>query len=149
LETLEQIRSLAAVMIGMAASPAEATSKSPAFPMVAFVSPPRDYRAYGSGKTVHQRDVDLVSRLMYMQVMHKTYAGTGTTSTGAAARIPGSIVNEVCAGASPVIRIGHPAGVIEIEVSMACENGIATLKRAAFGRTARRIMDGHVYVTLG
>jgi 2-methylaconitate cis-trans-isomerase PrpF len=146
LETLERIRSLAAVMIGMAASPAEATSKFPAFPMIAFVSPPRDYQTFNTGKTVHRPDVDLVSRLMYMQVMHKTYAGTGTTSTGAAARIPGSIVNEACTGDSPVIRIGHPAGVIEIEVGMTSENGLVTLKRAAFGRTARRIMDGHVYV---
>ena len=147
LATLERIRSLTAVMIGMATSPEEATSKCPAFPMVSFVSAPRDYRAFSSGRMVLQQDVDLVSRLMYMQVMHKTYAGTGTTCTGAAARIPGTIVNEVCAGDGPVVRIGHPSGVIEIEVGIACQNGMVVLQRAAFGRTARRIMDGRVYVT--
>lgn len=143
---LEQIRGQAATIIGMAKDEADALQHSPAFPMVAFVSEPQEYADFTTGKKISADQVDLVSRLMFMQVMHKTYAGTGTTCTGAAAKIPGTIVHEVCRAESSEVRIGHPAGVIEIEVDVE-ENGVdPQIKRAAFGRTARRIMDGYVYI---
>jgi len=146
LDILECIRAKAAVIIGMAKTEEEATQKSPAFPMVAFVSRPQDYQDFSTGKDILKTDIDFVSRLMFMQVTHKTYAGTGTTCTGAAAKIPGTIVNEMLAGDSPVVRIGHPAGVIEIEVEVEQLGNKILLKRAAYGRTARRIMDGYVYI---
>lgn len=147
LEILESIRAKAAVLIGMAKSEEEATIKSPAFPMLAFVSTAQDYRDYTTGRVITGQDVDLVSRLMFMQVMHKTYAGTGTTCTGAAAKIPGTIVNEVVSGTDPLVRIGHPAGVIEIEVATEKQGDQIVITRAAFGRTVRRIMDGQVYIS--
>jgi len=45
-----------------------------------------------------------------------------------------------------VIRIGHPAGVIPIEVSVEMDGNKPLLKRAAIGRTARIIMEGYVFV---
>jgi 2-methylaconitate cis-trans-isomerase PrpF len=45
-----------------------------------------------------------------------------------------------------VVRIGHPAGIIDVEAE--CEktpDGI-TARRVTYARTARRIMDGCVYV---
>ncbi len=146
LDTLESIRAKAAVMMGIAQTEEEASEKSPAFPMVAFVSEPQNYIDFTTGKEIKGTDVDFVSRLMFMQVMHKTYAGTGTTCTGAAAKIPGTIVNEVSTSSDVAVRIGHPAGVINIEVETTIENNQVYLKRAAFGRTARRIMDGYVYI---
>ena len=41
--------------------------------------------------------MDLVSRLMFMQQSHKTYAGTSTVCTGVAARLPGTLVHEATA----------------------------------------------------
>lgn len=146
LAILEQIRGKAATMIGMAKNPADALQNSPAFPMVAFVSEPQDYHDFTTGKKIAKEDVDLVSRLMFMQVMHKTYAGTGTTCTGAAAKIPGTLVHEVCRSQNSLVRIGHPAGVINIEVEVECQGDEVKIKRAAFGRTARRIMDGYCYI---
>jgi len=147
LKLLETIRGTACVMIGMAKDLKDALEKSPAFPMIAFVSPPADYEDFTTGRPVKASDVDLVSRLMYMQVIHKTYAGTGTICTGAAARIPGTVVYEATnPAAQKVIRIGHPAGVIDIEVAAAVKDGKATLTRAAISRTARRLMDGYAYV---
>ncbi len=148
LALLEQIRGKAAVIIGMAKDEADALQRSPAFPMIAFVSRPQDYVDFTTGNKIKAGQVDLVSRLMYMQVMHKTYAGTGTTCTGVAARIPGTIVNEAAGMKSSLVRIGHPAGVIDIEVDIHTEGGETHLKRAAFGRTARRIMDGYVYLLI-
>ena len=84
-----------------------------------------------------------------MQTMHKTYAGTGTVCTGAAARIEGTIVNRVCsakAGKDRMVRIGHPSGTISIEVEVENRPGGPELQLAAFGRTSRRIMEGYVYV---
>lgn len=147
LDLLETIRAKSAVMIGMAQTEEEASKNSPAFPMIAFVSAPQDYVDFSTGKEIKSNKVDVVSRLMFMQVMHKTYAGTGTTCTGAAAKIPGSIVNEMISGDDPLVRIGHPAGVIEIEVVSEKNGNEIVLKRAAFGRTSRRIMDGYVYIS--
>lgn len=148
LALLEQIRGKAAVIIGMAKDEADALQRSPAFPMIAFVSSPQDYVDFTTGNKIKAGQVDLVSRLMYMQVMHKTYAGTGTTCTGVAARIPGTIVNKAAGMQSSLVRIGHPAGVIDIEVEIHTEGEETHLKRAAFGRTARRIMDGYVYLLI-
>lgn len=140
---LEEIRSQACVMIGMAKDSNEASEKSKAFPMIAFVSQPEDYIDFTSGNTIKADQVDLVSRLMYMQVLHKTYAGTATACTGAAAKITGTIVNQVLRKSdSETIRIGHPAGVIPV-VSVVSGQ---TIEKVALIRTARRIMEGYVFV---
>lgn len=146
LKLLESIRGAAAVTVGFSPDPESALRISPAFPMLAFVSPPTKYRSFTDGRTVTADDADLTSRLMYMQVMHKTYAGTGTICTGAAARIPGTVVHEAARSAGPVLRIGHPSGVVAIEAAAETRDGEPVLKKAAFFRTARRILDGYVYV---
>lgn len=145
---LEKIRGKAADMIGMVKDREKAEMESPAFPMIAFVSPPKDYVDFTTGKVISEKQIDLVSRLMYMQVMHKTYAGTGTICTGTAAKIPGTIVNQVLrpeAQKKDLINIGHPAGVIDIEVCLEVEPELS-LKRAAIGRTARRLLQGDAYI---
>ncbi len=144
LERLEAIRGWAATRLGMAESPEEALKKSPAFPMIAMVSPPADYADFTTGKKISAADVSFVARLMFMQVMHKTYAGTGTTCTGVAAKIPGTIVHEMVSEPDSElnVRIGHPAGVINIESKV---DGL-NVERAAISRTARKIMEGQVYV---
>ncbi len=144
LELLEEIRAKTAVMIGMATDEKIAIEKSPAFPMIAFVAPASDYINFTTGKTIKKDEVDFVSRLMFMQVLHKTYAGTGTVCTGVAAKIPGTIVNEAIPHIDKidVIRIGHPAGVIEVEAKVVD----GEVKRAAFSRTARRILEGYVWI---
>jgi 2-methylaconitate cis-trans-isomerase PrpF len=144
LTRLEEIRAKVAVLVGMAETPEEATAESPAFPMIAMVSPPSDYTDFTTGDIIIADEVSLLSRLMFMQVLHKTYAGTGTVCTGAAAKIPGTIVNEMVTEPATVetVRIGHPAGVITLEARVT----EGKVERAAFARTARRIMEGAVFV---
>lgn len=144
LEYLEEIRSKCCVLIGMAKTPAEATKKSPAFPMIAFVGKAQKYMDFSTGRIIGRDEVDFVSRLMFMQVLHKTYAGTATACTGVAAKICGTIVNQVVSHIDTIetIRIGHPAGVIPV---IAAVNGTA-VKKAAIIRTARRIMEGHCFI---
>ncbi len=144
LDWLEEIRSKCCAMIGMAASPEEATKSSPAFPMVAFVTEAEDYVDFTTGNTIKKDEVDFVSRLMFMQVLHKTYAGTATACTGAAAKIKGTIVNQVIPHIDSIetIRIGHPAGVIPVVAEVAGTE----VKKAALVRTARRLMEGYALV---
>jgi 2-methylaconitate cis-trans-isomerase PrpF len=97
---------------------------------------------------VKASEVDLVSRVMFMQQMHKTYAGTSTVCTGVASRLPGTIVHEMTRPETldrDIVRIGHPAGVIETEARVEMSGNAYVVRRATLGRTARRIMEGYVY----
>jgi len=143
LNLLENIRCMAAEMMGIA-DRKTAHEKVRAVPMVAFVSAPHEYASYTDGKIVHSQNIDFVSRGMFMGIMHKTYSGTATVCTGCAAMTPGTVVSEIMGerGDEYTVRIGHPSGIIECKMKR--EKG--QIVCAAYGRTARRIMEGYVYV---
>ena len=148
-ELLERIRSHAAFTMDMISDPARGKQESPAAPIIAIISPPQDYEAPLSDRTVKAEESDFLSRLMFMQQMHKTYAGTSTVCTGIASKLPGTIVYEACREEAQdriEVRIGHPAGVIETESVVELNGNDYDVKRATLGRTARRIMEGTVYV---
>ncbi len=158
---LEQIRGAGAARMGMVQDAARSREESPATPILGIVSPPADYLNDLTRTTVRADEVDLVSRLMFMQQAHKAYAGTSTVCTGVASRLPGTVVHEMTRRetlSNPVVRIGHPAGVIETEALVqvgemagratgaANRDAIYIVHRATLGRTARRIMEGYVFV---
>ncbi len=148
-DRLERVRSHAAFAMGMISDPSRGKAESPAAPIIGMIGPPQDYGAPLSGRTVDAAECDFVSRLMFMQQAHKTYAGTSTVCTGIAAKLPGTIVHEACRPEAQdrlQIRIGHPAGVIETESAVEPNGNDYEVKRATLGRTARRIMEGTVYV---
>lgn len=147
LRKLESIRSAAAVKIGLASTCAEATKKSPALPKMAFVSPPCDYISV-PGFTVKKSEIDLVARIMSMGKLHNAYAITGAICTASAAKVPGSVVWQVIPEelrTSPEVRMGHPTGIVPIEIEMAEGSELLVEKGVAF-RTARRLMEGMVFV---
>lgn len=147
-DLLERIRGAAAHRMGMIDDPAHSKQKSPATPILGMISPPADYRNDIGRSTVRAGEVDLVSRLMFMQQMHKTYAGTSTVCTGVASRIPGTIVHEMTRPETlqdETVRIGHPAGVIATQTRVELKGNDYVVRRATLGRTARRIMEGYVY----
>lgn len=148
LRRLEEIRSIAAEILGLAPR-AEATTKTPAVPKIAFVSPATDYET-STGRVVKKEEIDLVARTMSMQKMHKAYAVTGGICTATAAKLPGTVVNEVLAPEAREqrsIRLGHPSGTLEFEIEIqTLPDGTFHLEKAGVARTARRIMDGYVYV---
>lgn len=148
METIEKIRGEATVLCGMVDQAENAKTKSPYAPFFAIVSPPADYRTI-SGGTVKAGETDLVSRLLFMLKMHKTYPVSGTVCTGAAVRIPGSIAHEVLrseAHSRLTVHIGHPGGVIPVEAAAEAAEGGVKMKKIGVYRTARRIMEGYVYV---
>lgn len=149
LDKIELIRGTVAKLIGLASDAKKARLESPTRPMIAFVSKPVSYTSFTDGTRIEADEIDFVSRLFFMQVMHKTYPGTGTVCTGAAALIDGTLVHQVCsprAMETKTVRIGHPSGTISIEVDVVNTKNGPELKLAAFGRTSRRIMEGFVYV---
>lgn len=144
---IEKIRGEAAVRFGLVDAPEKAKEESPYNPFFAIVSKPADHVCF-NGVEVKKEDVDLVSRLLFMLHMHKAYPITGTVCTGAAMRIPGSIPWELMneeAKTNSKLHIGHPSGVIGVEVEAETE-GEVKMKSIKVIRTARMIMDGTVYV---
>lgn len=142
MQTIEKIRSEAALIFGMVDDAKKATTESPYAPFFAIVSKPTDYTAL-NGNLVRAQDIDIVSRLLFMLHMHKAYPITGTVCTGAAVKIKGSVAYEAANGCSnKTIRIGHLSGVVTVDV----ETDKDQIKKVKVYRTARRIMDGYVYV---
>lgn len=156
-QRLEQIRGAGAARMGMVLDAARSREQSPATPILGIVSPPADYVNDLARTTVRAEEVDLVSRLMFMQQAHKAYAGTSTVCTGVASRLPGTVVHEMTRRetlvnplvnplVNKIVRIGHPAGVIETETDVDRTGATPLVRRATLGRTARRIMEGYVLV---
>ena len=157
-ERLELIRSEAAVRIGVAGSPAEATRRHRTVPKVALVGAPAAYRTT-SGTEGPSVAVDLVVRLISMGRTHRTLAMTAAMACAAAVAVDGSVVAEVAAGsptaqpaqsggATPAreVRLGHPAGVLALNVTAECPSGTWRVPSLTMDRTAREIMRGTVQV---
>jgi 2-methylaconitate cis-trans-isomerase PrpF len=146
---LEEIRSVAAEMLGFVSIRSEATVKSPTIPKVVYVAEAEDYLTT-EGVAVKAERCSFLARTMSMQKMHKAYAVTGGICTSTAALIPGTVVNEVyqyVKNSSRKIHLGHPSGVMEFTVELEYKKGGAVrLIQAAVARTARRILDGFAYV---
>jgi 2-methylaconitate cis-trans-isomerase PrpF len=148
-DRIERIRGAAAANVGIVERWQDAAHKSPYLPFFAMVSPPAEYLDFTTGQMVAADRVDFCSRLLFMLKMHKAYPVTGTVCTGAAARIPGTLVYEAARPGSrgqSLTRIGHPAGVIDIDAAIEMGDAGPRLVQAALGRTARRLMEGYVFV---
>lgn len=144
LKVMEEIRSIAAEMSGIVSNRKDATVKSPAYPKVGFVSKATDY-INPDGLKISKNDIDLVARLGSMQKMHRAYMVGGAVSTGAASKIPGTIIWEAMSEESrkrDVLRIGQPYGPMEVEVIGTTGH---TFERICVDRTARVLLDGIAY----
>ena len=144
---VEQLRGAVATKLGFSANPDEAARTSPGAPFVSLVAPATTWSSFGTARVREASECDLVARGFSIGLVHKAYWGTGSICTAVAAVLPGSTVNEVT-GHEAVdagrIRIGHPSGIVEVLVDVDAET--LTVKQAALLRTARKIMDGTIYV---
>jgi 2-methylaconitate cis-trans-isomerase PrpF len=145
---LEEIRKKVGELIGIPVNPS--------IPKIAFLAPPQDFKTI-AGREVRKDEVDLVARVMAMGKMHKTFAITAGIPAAAAAVIPGSVVSgcidrdrgEVLKGETirRKVAIGHPSGKFEVEVLAKREGAQPHIMSCTIGRTARRIMEGQVYIS--
>jgi 2-methylaconitate cis-trans-isomerase PrpF len=145
---LESIRCKAGVMIGLAANEQEATQSSQAVPKIGFVSKSQPYTTTG-GRHISVDEIDIVARIMSMGTLHRSYAVSGGISTAGAAMIPGTVAYDLLspeARKQDLLRIGHPGGIIDIGAVIEQKGDHYIYKEAALGRTARRLMEGYVFV---
>ena len=150
LDRIRELRGKAAEKIGLSSDWRDVDRQSPSLPLLVAVSPPARY-ATMRGDMVDPASTDLRARLVWYYKCHESMAGTGSMCTAAASHIFGSVVNQVV-GAAPAgtgkLRIGHPMGVMAVNVQAEPSNaeGGISFTSLGFSRTARRIMDGFVYV---
>lgn len=151
---LEILRGTGAVTLGLAKDLEDARVNSQTLPKLAFVTKPVEYTA-GSGRVIEKDAVDLVGRLFSMNMkMIDAYMGTGAICTVTAANTPGTLVNEIVCGEGrradnrvTHVRIGHPWGIMDAYADLQEEaDGTHTVLSGNLDRTARRIMEGFVYV---
>jgi len=135
---LERLRAHAAVAAGLAETPEEATSTVRSVPKLAVVDP-----ADG---------VDLAVRALTMGRAHRAVQLTSGICLAAAAALPGTVVHSCLAGdldptgEGVALRVGHPSGVMELRVRASAHSDGWRLESVTASRTARRLMEGSVFV---
>ena len=145
-ELLEEIRCHGAVLLGLAENIESAHTHSQGAPKIAMVAPPASYESSG-GKCVDVEHIDLLARAISMGNTHRTFPGTVSMCTAVAAAVAGTVVHEVSqAASSEQLRIGHPAGIMEIGAKVKRCGSEWRAESVIAQRTARRIMEGSVLV---
>jgi probable AcnD-accessory protein PrpF len=142
----ERIRAHAAVAMGLAATPEEASATRLHTPKLAFVASPAPYRA-SDGREVPADAVDLLARIFSMGLLHHAMTGTGAVAIAAAASIPGTVVHRVCGGMRDGrVRFGHPSGTLAVGAEARQDGGAWVVTQVTMSRSARRLMEGWVRV---
>lgn len=142
----EALRARAAVAMGLAASPEQATSERPATPKLALVAAPADYIASG-GRVVAAAEIDVLVRMLSMGRFHHALPGTGAIALAAAAALPGTVLAQPwCRQQGAGLRIGHPSGRIEASAEAGQNAAGWHIRRVSVSRSARRLMTGQVWV---
>lgn len=145
---LEKIRGAAACLMGFASDLEDATANSPAVPKVGFFTTPVDYTDIAK-KSVKAEEMDLCARVISVFKCHKACPLTSASAISVAAFLPGSIIYQEIGApreGQQTVRIGHPSGVMTMYPDIRKENGEFVLPGVAVQRTARRIMDGTLYI---
>jgi probable AcnD-accessory protein PrpF len=145
LAMFETIRAHGALRMGLIKDLSEAATRQHT-PKVAFVAKPAGYTA-SSGKVVNPGDIDLLVRALSMGKLHHAMMGTAAVCIGAAASIPGTLVNLAAGGgARNAVRFGHPSGTLRVGAEAKQEGGEWTVTKAIMSRSARVLMEGWVRI---
>lgn len=148
LARIESVRAHAGALAGLGKTPEEMTASIPSVPKLAFVARPRRYRKL-NGAQVESDEIDIFARIMSMGKLHRAYALTGAICTTLAALIPGTLVNDVVSERSKetkVVRLGHPSGIGSLAGKVAQRDGVWVAETVSATRTARRLMEGFVFI---
>ncbi|MBV8360469.1 MAG: PrpF family protein [Deltaproteobacteria bacterium] len=147
LARLEAVRIAASIQMGIAATPEEAARK-PSIPKVAMVAAPKDAHTL-SGEILLADSADVIVRMISLGQPHRAVPLTGAMCLAVAARIEGSLV--YCIARRPAamdepVRIAQPSGLTVVGASVCREGDSWHAGQATVYRTARRLMDGVVYI---
>ena len=147
LARLEAIRVAASLRMGIAQSSEEAARK-PSIPKVALVAAPQQASTL-AGEALEADAADLTVRMISIGQPHRAVPLTGAMCLAVASRLEGSVVNRLArpAGSSgQPVRIAQPSGVTLVDAAVRAHEGAWIADHATVYRTARRLMEGVVYV---
>ncbi|MGZ3619613.1 MAG: PrpF domain-containing protein [Candidatus Binataceae bacterium] len=151
LRRLEAIRIAASLRMGIAKT-AEAAARIPSIPKVAMVAPAREARTLADERLA-AADADITVRMISIGQPHRAVPLTGAMCLAVASRIEGTVVNRIARpSASPTdpVRIAQPSGLTVVGAvvrrSRDGEHREWLAESATVYRTARRLMEGWVYV---
>ncbi|HAS6174133.1 TPA: 2-methylaconitate cis-trans isomerase PrpF [Vibrio vulnificus] len=145
LAKFETIRAYGALKMGLITSIDEAEGRQHT-PKVAFVAKPKSYQA-SSGKVVEAGDVDLLVRALSMGKLHHAMMGTAAVAIGAAACVPGTLVNLAAGGGEKqAVTFGHPSGTLKVGAQAKATEQGWVVEKAIMSRSARILMEGFVRV---
>lgn len=147
---LEKIRGTACVRMGLAKSLQDAAENQPGVPKVGFVTAPVSFTDI-EGKETNGGEMDVCARVISVFKCHKACPLTAASAISVAAFLDGSLVNQIVSPAEgqKTLRIGHPSGVMTMVPTVekhGTDMAEAVIPGVAVQRTARRIMDGFVYI---
>lgn len=148
MEHIEELRGKVCQRLGFVSDWRQAKTMMPYQPFFALLSKASSHSCF-NGQKVNIKDVDIVSRLIFMQKMHKAYPITGAIATGAGSVLKGSIIWKLLnrtADKMEILRIGHPSGILPVEVEAKYNGNELLFTKLNVFRTARKILDGYVYV---
>jgi probable AcnD-accessory protein PrpF len=145
LAMLETIRAHGAVRMGLIPSLDQIETRQHT-PKVAFVARPASYVA-SNGKQIGAGDVDVLVRAMSMGKLHHAMMGTAAVAIGAAAAIPGTLVNLAAGGGDRgAVRFGHPSGSLRVGAQASKVDGEWVVTKVEMSRSARVLMEGWVRI---
>ncbi len=145
LQRLEAIRAHGAVKMGLISDVSEAVTRQHT-PKLAFCAPAQDYVS-SSGKRVSAGDIDLCVRALSMGKLHHAMMGTAAVAIGAAAAIPGTLINLAAGGGNRnTVTFGHPSGTLTVGAETALENDNWIVRKVSMSRSARILMEGWVRI---
>ena len=152
LRRLDAIRIAASLKMGIAKT-AEAAARIPSIPKVAMVAPAREARTL-AGERLAAEDADVTVRMISIGQPHRAVPLTGAMCLAVASRIEGTVVNQIARpSGSPddPVRIAQPSGLTVVGAAVRREGDREGrmdwfAERATVYRTARRLMEGWVFV---
>jgi 2-methylaconitate cis-trans-isomerase PrpF len=145
LALLESIRKSAAVVMGIA--PTEGLVPR-TIPKIGLVSQSSSHPVL-SGQNLKSAQMDIVVRFLSDTQPHRAIPLTAALTTAVAARIPGTIVEQMLSPeplTEGAITIGHASGRLQVNATMDERNRLIPVSGTVY-RTAKRLFDGEVFWT--
>ena len=140
METLEKIRRVVGVHLGISTSEQDCPLGTP---KICLVSKPENFKSI-SGLKINKADSDISARYLSMGKVHRVLPATGAMCLGVASLIEGTICNNMLLMEKKDIRISNPSGVLTISPEVTQEPEGWSVKNIRVYRTARTLMVGHV-----
>jgi 2-methylaconitate cis-trans-isomerase PrpF len=151
LRRLDAIRIAASLKMGIAKT-VEAAARIPSIPKVAMVAPAREARTL-AGERLAAEDADVTVRMISIGQPHRAVPLTGAMCLAVASRIEGTVVSRIArrsASSDDPVRIAQPSGLTVVGAAVRREGDREGrdwfAERATVYRTARRLMEGWVFV---